>query len=46
MKRLVKNEILSDLNFSDLNVCVNCIKDKQTNKTCKEERSPNKYSAS
>lgn len=30
MKRLVKIEILSNLNFTDLNVCVKCIKGKQT----------------
>jgi len=30
MQRLVKNEILLDLDFTDLNVCVNCIKGKQT----------------
>ena len=28
--RLVKNEILSDLDFTDLNICVDCIKGKQT----------------
>jgi len=30
MERLVKNEILSNLDFTDLNVCVDCIKGKQT----------------
>ena len=35
MPRLVKNEILPDLDFIDLNVCVNCIKDKQTKHTKK-----------
>ena len=33
--RLVKNEILSDLDFTDLNVCVDCIKGKQTKYTKK-----------
>ena len=35
MQRLVKNEILSNLDFTDLNVCVDCIKDKQTKHTKK-----------
>ena len=35
MKRLVKNEILPSLDFTDLNVCVNCIKGKQTKHTKK-----------
>jgi len=30
MERLVKNEILLSLDFTNLNVCVDCIKDKQT----------------
>lgn len=30
MERLVKNEILPSLDFTDLNVCVDCIKGKQT----------------
>src|SRR5262249_39705637 len=30
MKRLVKNEIFPKLNFTDLSVCVDCIKSKQT----------------
>jgi transposase InsO family protein len=30
MKRLVRNEVLPDLDFTDLNVCVDCIKGKQT----------------
>jgi len=30
MQRLVKNEILSNLDFTGLNVCVDCIKGKQT----------------
>jgi len=38
MQRLVKNEILPDLDFTDLNVCVDCIKDKQTKHTKKEPR--------
>ena len=33
MKRLVKNEILPNLDFTDLNVCVDCIKGKQTKHT-------------
>jgi len=28
MKRLIKNKILPDLDFTDLNICVNCIKGK------------------
>ncbi|WVZ13110.1 hypothetical protein V8G54_017640 [Vigna mungo] len=35
MKRLVKNEILPDLDFTDLNVRVDCIKGKQTKHTKK-----------
>jgi len=35
MQRLVKNEIFSDLDFTDLNVCVDCIKGKQTKHTMK-----------
>jgi len=34
-QRLVKNEILPDLDFTDLNVCVDCIKGKQTKHTKK-----------
>ena len=30
MERLVKNEILASLDFTDMNVCVDCIKGKQT----------------
>ena len=30
MKRLIKNEILLDLDFKDLNICVDCINGKQT----------------
>ena len=30
MERLIKNEILPDLNFTDLNICVDYIKGKQT----------------
>jgi len=33
MERLVKNEILPNLDFTDLNVCTDCIKDKQTKHT-------------
>ena len=33
--RLVKNEIFSDLDFIDLNICVDCIKGKQTKHTKK-----------
>ena len=32
MVRLIKDEILPDLNFSDFDTCVNCIKDKITTK--------------
>ena len=35
MQRLVKNEILLDLDFTYLNVCVDCIKGKQTKYTKK-----------
>ena len=35
MERLVKNEILLNLDFIDMNVCVNCIKGKQTKHTKK-----------
>jgi len=35
MERLVKNEILLNLDFIDLNVCVDCIKGKQTKHTKK-----------
>jgi len=35
MERLVKNEILLNLDFTDLNVCVDCIKGKQTKHTKK-----------
>jgi len=35
MERLVKIEILPNLDFSDLNVCVDCIKGKQTKHTKK-----------
>jgi len=35
MERLVKNEILLNLDFTNLNVCVDCIKDKQTKYTKK-----------
>ena len=35
MQRLVKNEIPSDLDFTNLNVCVDCIKGKQTKHTKK-----------
>ena len=36
MERLIKNEILSDLDFTDLNICVDYIKEKQTKHTKKE----------
>ena len=36
MERLIKNEILPDLDFMDLNICVDCIKEKQTKYTKKE----------
>ena len=35
MKRLIKNEILPDLDFMDLNICMDCIKGKQTKHTKK-----------
>jgi len=35
MQRLVKNEILPNLDFTDLNVCVDCTKGKQTKHTKK-----------
>jgi len=31
MKRLIKDEILHDLDFTDLNICVDCIKEKKQN---------------
>jgi len=34
-ERLIKNEILPDLDFTDLNICVDCIKGKQTKHTKK-----------
>ena len=35
IERLIKNEILPDLNFTDLNICVDCIKGKQIKHTKK-----------
>ena len=35
MQRLIKNEILSNLDFIDLEVCIDCIKGKQTKHTKK-----------
>jgi len=35
MQRLVKNEILPNLDFTDLNVCEDCIKEKQIKHTKK-----------
>ena len=35
MERLIKNEILPDLDFTNLNICVDCIKEKQTKHTKK-----------
>jgi len=35
MQRLVMNEILPNLDFTDMNVCVDCIKGKQTKHTKK-----------
>jgi len=35
MEILIKNEILPDLDFMDLNFCVDCIKGKQTKHTKK-----------
>ena len=34
--RLVKNEILHDLDFTDLSICVDCIKEKQTKYTIRK----------
>ena len=31
IERLIKNEILPDLDFTDLNICVDCIKEKKQN---------------
>ena len=36
IQRLVKNEILPDLNFTDLGICVDCIKEKHTKHTIKK----------
>ena len=36
MKRLIKDDILHDLDFSDFGTCVDCIKGKLTAKTRKE----------
>jgi len=35
MKRLIKNKILPNLDFTNLNICVDCIKGKQTKHTKK-----------
>ena len=35
MQRLIKNEIISNLDFTDLEVCIDCIKGKQTKHTKK-----------
>jgi transposase InsO family protein len=35
IKRLVKDEVLSTLDFTDFEICVDCIKGKQTNKSKK-----------
>ena len=35
MQKLIKNEILSNLDFTDLEVCIDCIKRKQTKHTKK-----------
>ena len=35
MEKLIKNEIFSDLDFTDLNICVYCTKGKQTKHTKK-----------
>jgi len=35
MEKLIKNEIFSDLDFMDLNICVYCTKGKQTKHTKK-----------
>ncbi|KAL0551495.1 hypothetical protein IC582_010583 [Cucumis melo] len=37
IKRLIKNEILPDLDFTDLGICVDCIKGKQTKHTVNKE---------
>ena len=36
IKRLIKNEILPQLDFSDLDVCIDCVKGKQTKHTLKK----------
>ena len=38
MEKLIKDEILPDLDFTDLNICVDCIKGKQTKYTKKRAR--------
>ena len=35
MERLIKNEIILNLDFMDLNICVDCIKEKQAKHTKK-----------
>lgn len=36
LQRLIKNEILHDLDFTDLDICVDCIKRKHTKYTIKK----------
>ena len=38
IKRLVNDEVLSTLDFTNFNTCLDCIKGKQTNKTKKVPR--------
>ncbi|CAA0806446.1 Uncharacterized mitochondrial protein AtMg00300, partial [Striga hermonthica] len=42
MQRLVKDEILSDLDFTDFGLCVDCIKGKQTKHNKKEAKRSSK----
>jgi len=42
IQRLVKNEILPDLDFTDLGICVDCIKGKHTKHTIKKAATRNK----
>ena len=38
IKRLVNDEVLSTLDFTNFDTCINCIKDKQTNKSKKSAK--------
>ena len=35
IKRLVNDEVLNTLDFTNFSICIDCIKEKQTNKTIK-----------